>query len=494
MFIPLPKLHRSPPLATTRPHVVRPVGPPATRLVLAAFVATSLALPATTRAQTTAQPMAQTTGVPLQRHLDQLVADAWQHNLGAARQAIAVTRAEAAVREANGRRLPSVALNARYSEYTGVLDVGEFINPAYQALNQLIGAPRFPTDVRATLPFRQETRLEASLPLLAPAIGAGRAAAAASLDLTAAERNTGRRQLAHDIQQAWLGYASASQMVRVLEATRPVLDEQLRVSERLVAAGALTPDAVLRARADRSEVEQQLAEVTGQREAARRAVNLLRDADEATPLPQLNPADLATGMPAHDTVGIDALLAHAVAHRDELAQASGGMALARAQRKLADAGSRPTLAMAASYGVQGEQYRWDPARNVGLVSLVLSWPVLNGTQDAPRRTQARALETEAELRRREADAAIRVQVRDAYEAVQVARAALRTADQRTSEAARAFTLVQRRFAEGMAPPVEFLSARSATTAAELNAVVARYTLASRQVALERAAALRPLPH
>jgi len=53
--------------------------------------------------------------------------------------------------------------------------------------------------------------------------------------------------------------------------------------------------------------------------------------------------------------------------------------------------------------------------------------------------------------------------------------------------------VRRRFAEGLAPPVEFLSARTAATAAELNAVVARFTLASRLVTLERVAALRPLP-
>ena len=435
---------------------------------------------------------AQPAPAPLRAQLDQLVTEAWQHNLGAARQQLAVTRAQAAVREANGRRLPALALNARYSEYTGVLDVGEFINPAYRALNQLIGAPQFPTNVRATLPFRQETRLEGSLPLLAPELQAGRAAASAALALTGAERDGALRQLAHDIQQAWLGYASAAQLVRVLEATRPVLDEQRRVSERLLAAGTLTPDAVLRARADRSELEQQLTEVMGQREAARRAVNRLRQAPDGAPVPL--PDSGVTGIPAADSLGIEALVAHALAHRAELAQADGGIALARAQRRLADAGTRPTLALAGSYGVQGEQYRWDPSRNVGLVSLVLSWPVLNGAQDAPRRAQARALESEAALRRREAEEGVRLQVRDAHAAVQVARAALVTADERAAEAARAFTLVQRRFAEGMAPPVEFLSARSAHTAAALNAVVARYTLASRQVALERAAALRPLPN
>jgi outer membrane protein TolC len=485
-------LFPSPFTSALNPRPSRPPAPtPKRRAAAIATLALGLAAPLLAVPATGA---AQPASAPLRAQLNQLVTEAWQHNLGAARQQLAVTRAQAAVREANGRRLPALALNARYSEYTGVLDVGEFINPAYRALNQLIGAPQFPTNVRATLPFRQETRLEGSLPLLAPELHAGRAAASAALALTGAERDGALRQLAHDIQQAWLGYVSAAQLVRVLEAMRPVLDEQRRVSERLLDAGTLTPDAVLRARADRSELEQQLAEVAGQRDAARRAVNLLRQAPDDAPLPLPDSLDLAVGLPAPEALGVEALLAHALAHRAELAQADGGMALARAQRRLADAGTRPTLALAGSYGIQGEQYRWDPSRNVGLVSLVLSWPVLNGAQDAPRRAQARALEGEAALRRREAEAAIRVQVRDALDAVQVARVALHTADQRAAEAARAFTLVQRRFAEGMAPPVEFLSARSTHTAAALNAVVARYTLASRQVALERAAALRPLPN
>jgi outer membrane protein TolC len=421
--------------------------------------------------------------------LDGLVDDAWHRNVGAARQDVAMARARAAVREADGRRLPTVGVNARYSEYTGVLDVGEFINPAYRALNQLLGSTQFPTDVRATLPFRQETRVELAVPLFDAHVGAGRASARAGVTLASAERDAARRQLAHDIQQAWLGYATASQLVDVLEATRAVLDEQLRVSERLVASGSLAPDAVLRARADRSELEQQLAEAAGRRDAAQRSVNLLRNADEEAPVPMV---DHVT-MPALDSLGVEPLLAHALAHREELVQADGGVALASAQERLAGAATRPSVALAGSYGVQGEQYRWDPSRNVGLVSVVFAWPLLNGTQDAPRREQARALRSEATLRRAEIEAVIRVELRNAFDGVQVARAAHVTADDRSREAERAFSFFRRRYAEGLVPPVEFLSARTSATAASLNAVVARFALASRLVALERVAALRPIP-
>jgi hypothetical protein len=97
--------------------------------------------------------------------LDGYVAEALTANLSIAQQSAALTRASAGVREANGRFLPSVGLNARYSEFNGVVNIGDFINPAYAALNELIGQPRFPTDVNATLPFRQETKLELVQPL-----------------------------------------------------------------------------------------------------------------------------------------------------------------------------------------------------------------------------------------------------------------------------------------------------------------------------------------
>jgi outer membrane protein TolC len=78
--------------------------------------------------------------------------------------------------------------------------------------------------------------------------------------------------------------------------------------------------------------------------------------------------------------------------------------------------------------------------------------------------------------------------------VEAARTNLTTASDRLSAAERAFTLVQRRYAEGLATHVEFLSARAAYTGAALNQVVTRFTFAARLVELERAAALRALPN
>ncbi|WP_461414242.1 TolC family protein [Gemmatimonas sp.] len=421
--------------------------------------------------------------------LDAYVTEALRANLALAQQQQAFRRAEASVREANGRFLPSVGLNARYSEFSGVVNIGDFINPAYAALNQLIGQQRFPTDVAATLPFRQETKLELTLPLFNDALVGARAAARAQRDLVGSGRRAAMRQLAADVQNAWLAYATGVRAVETLESMLPVLDENVRVSERLIANGQATPDILLRARADRSEMIQQIEDLRRQRDRARRGFNLLRNAPDEAAIALASDSSLLD-LPR---VERETLVAQASVRREELTQTGLLITVARAQERMANAAFLPNVTLAASYGVQGDRYRFDRDHDVGLASLVLGWNVFNGQQDAARREQARASRSEADYRRREAERAVRVDVQNAWDGVTAARTNLSTAADRLAAAERAFTLVQRRYAEGLATHIELLSARAAYTNAALNQVITHYTVAMRVVELERAAAMRALP-
>jgi outer membrane protein TolC len=435
-------------------------------------------------------------GDSTRRLLDLYIAEAVRSNLALAQQQAAVQRAEAGVQEANGRFLPSLGLNARYSEFSGVINIGDFINPTYAALNQLLGQQRFPTDINATLPFRQETKLDLQMPLFNGALFGARAAARAQRDLVGSTRDAALRQLVADVQLAWLQVASATRAVQTLEATLPVLDENLRVSERLVSAGQATPDVVLRARAERSDLVQQLDDTRRLRAAAIRGFNLLRNQEPDAPIAMGLAGDtaaLAQQEPADTLLPRAELVAHALRHREELTQAGSGVALARAQQRVAGSAFLPNLSLGASYGVQGDRYRFDRNNDVALASLVMSWNVFNGRQDDARRQQANALKQEAELRLRETERGIATQVHNAADAVDVARSNVRSARDRYDAAQRAFTLVERRYGEGLATQVEFLSARAAYTSAALNQVISRFTLDARLVELERVAATRPLP-
>src|SRR5512145_2722239 len=137
-----------------------------------------------------------------------IVAEALRNNLALAQERLTDTRADAAVREARSRLLPSLTLDARYSEQSGTLDLGEFINPAYAALNQILGQSRFPTDVSASLPLGHESRVRMLQPLFDPASAAAYSLARNARDAQHLQRRVAARSLAADAQIAYLTVAA----------------------------------------------------------------------------------------------------------------------------------------------------------------------------------------------------------------------------------------------------------------------------------------------
>jgi len=420
--------------------------------------------------------------------LDGLVRLALERNLALARRRLTADQAASGVRQARGVLLPTLAVDARYSEFSGVVNIGDFINPAYAALNQLIGEDRFPTNVAATLPFRQESRLRATQVVYNQAAIEQWRLARTLFGVSNAQQEQAARQLAADIQLAWLGLAGATRVVDVYAASLTVLDENERVADRLVANGQGTVDAVYRARADRAELTQQLADAEQQRDAARRLLNLLIDRDPDTSVPVVDDSSLVRPLPTDR----DATMRDALSRREELEQAALGVDAATRQLRLASSAFLPNVALAADWGIQGDRYRFDGSGNVAIASLVLQWNLFNGGQDAARREQATLERRKAELQQREAERQITLQVAQAWDAARVAERALVTSAARLEAARRSFTLVTRRYEEGLAPHVEYVAARASFTQAELNAVLTRFTYAARRVELERAAALRAL--
>ena len=173
--------------------------------------------------------------------LGQLVAEALRTNLGLEGEGLAERRATAEVREARGLFFPSLGLQSRYSRLGGVPNIGDLINPAYATLNQLTGTSRFPTNINFTLPQRHESRLELVQPIFNPGILANYSVARARADGQRMQLAAAARQLAADVQVAYLQDASARRAVEIYEATLVLVQENERVAERLLGAGSATP-------------------------------------------------------------------------------------------------------------------------------------------------------------------------------------------------------------------------------------------------------------
>jgi outer membrane protein TolC len=444
--------------------------------VLLLLLGFALSVPATAAAATDPDP------------LRAIVDEALRANLGLEQERLAERRAAADVREARARLLPSISLEARYTHFENATNIGDLINPAYATLNQLTGTNSLPTNIDLTFPQRYESHLRLVQPLFNEPARAGLAVASARHHGQTMQLAAAARALAAQAQTAYLQQASARRVVEVYDATLATVSENERVAERLLEAGRATPEAVQRARAERAEVEQSLAEAEEQRLAATRAFNTLlkRPLDasvEAIP-------DSAFDLPL--AVGADQAVERGLLGREELRQVDAGVRAAQAAKRAATTGMIPSVAGVLDYGFQGNDLSVRDKDHIWSASVAVSWSLFNGGGDLARRSAAGYEAARARTKRQDIQDQITLEVRTAYEEASVARQAIRTADVRLEAASRTFTLVRRRFEEGAASPYELVDARTALTNAQLNRVLTAYRYAIRRVDLERAAALRDI--
>ncbi|MGH7447101.1 MAG: TolC family protein [Longimicrobiales bacterium] len=417
-----------------------------------------------------------------------IVVEALRNNTGLIQERLLAKRSAAEVRRARGRYLPSLTLDGRYTEQDGTLNLGDVVNPANAALNQLLGETRFPTDLDLTLPNRHESRLRLIQPVINEGIRAGISASKRAHESQQQRVRGAMRALAAEAQTAFLNVGAARSVRRIHEATLELVAESERVTQRRVDAGTATPDAVFRARADRSEVAQQLQEAVEREAAAAREFNRIVGRPLDAPVEEVADSLILLDLPVRE----EEAEARALSGREELREVQAGIGGAEAGVRQASAAFLPAVSVALDYGFQGRDVRFSDAQDFWTASVVVSWNLFSGGQDLARRQAAQADAARLRTRLREAEDLVRLDVRQAYQAAAVARDAIGTAEDRRAAARRTFELVSRRYAEGLASPIEFLDARTALTRAELNRVVTLYRYAIRRVDLVRAAALLDL--
>jgi len=119
------------------------------------------------------------TGQIAAQDVEGFVREAVRANLGVRAADAAVRRDRSAADAAARWRIPTLGVTAQWVELDGGADVGRLVNPAFAALNQLLGTAAFPTDVSFTFPQRQDARVRLAVPLVDPSRGAETAAARA---------------------------------------------------------------------------------------------------------------------------------------------------------------------------------------------------------------------------------------------------------------------------------------------------------------------------
>lgn len=433
--------------------------------------------------------------------VERYIAEGLQRNLALQSETLEVEKATEALAEARARFFPEVSLEARYSRAEGgrefELPLGTALNPVYATLNEMLVAqgqdPRFPQVQDETVNFlrerEQDTRVVVRQPLWAPAIPAAVRAQRALLDASSYRRMAIARALRRDITLAYVDWLKAGNSVEIVRASEALLIENLRVNQSLFDNGKITEDQVLRARAELLAVEQQKREIENSTTQARSYFNFLLNRDlRASIEPTSAPASLT-----EQETALELLWSNALNRRPEVSQVEQLRRASEEQTRIARHRRWPTLSLGIDAGTQGEEYRTGEGYNFGVASLVFTWRLFDGGSDAARIAQARATQRQLVLREEEIAQQIRLEVQQAYDQLQTARASLATAQARAEAARAAFRIASRKRDEGVISQVEFIDARSTLTSAELNHIITQFDVLARRAELEYATSAGDLP-
>lgn len=434
---------------------------------------------------------------------ERYVGEALERNLALQSRTLDLAQARAQLAEARGAWQPRLDLVARYSRAEGGRTIdfpaGDLLNGVYRTLNEYLAgqgrAPGFPQLENQSIALlrerEQETKLRLVQPLYRPELSRGIEAARAVADGREAQLAAYRRDLRLAVLSAYHAYLQSETALELLDSAAELTAEAWRTNRWLAEAGKVTEDRVLRAEADDLTVRQQRAEAVRDRNAARAYFNFLLNrplptAIERAPEPELR--ELAAALLAAEEPA--ALTAE---RREELTALERGVDAAASAEAAARAGLRPTLALAVEGGIQGAAYRTGEDERFVQGSLVAEFNIWDGHQRRSRVEQARLARKQTELDLEAAREQLALQLQQAVDDYRAAIAAFRAADRRGVAAARVFDLVAQREREGLVVQLGFLDARNELTRAELNRAITRQRLFIAAAALDRAAALTPLP-
>ena len=423
-------------------------------------------------------------------------------NLLLKQQEFSLKKSLQALKEAKGMFWPSVSIEARYSRAGGgrVIEfpVGDLVNPIHLTLNQLLGAqglvPGFPGNIpNETIPFLREEEHETKLRIVQPVFQPGiYYNLKIKKDLTGIEKaklKVFKRQLTADIKTAYFNYMKALKVKDLLVETRGLLEENLRLSESLFKNHKETEEVVFRSKAELSHLDQQQAEAEKNVQLAVSYFNFLLN----RPLDTEIEIDSGGGKPVYKEYELKELISRALRHRSEFLQVRGAIEAANHTAGLHKSSILPSVTAVLDYGFQGETYSFTGKDDYWMGSLVLSWNLFRGGQDAAKKNQALYQKKRLETQHLELENKIKLQVKEAFYNLEVARKAVISTGDALNSSKEAFFIVSKKYREGMVPQIEYMKARNDFTAAGINNIIAIYDYYIKEARLEQVSALGAVP-
>lgn len=319
--------------------------------------------------------------------LESYIRQGLQNNLALQQKELDLEKSIEALKEANGLFYPSVEFDAQYTLANGGrsfdLPVGDLLNPIYTSLNQILkgmGEQGSFTQVSNQkvefLPNGfNDTKLSMVLPLVNTEIYYNRRIKKEMISYAQDETNVYKRGLVKEIKTAYLKYLQSVKAIEAYISAKALVNETLRVNEKLTENQMAGNDKLLRIKAELSQIEAQLTRAENDNKTASSWFNLLIN----LPLQSFVTID-STLLNNHDEVST--ILFHSDSKtREEIYQIKSAGNIAALNLNMKQAKWLPTLSNITDFGYQGFQYSFSNDQRYVMDVIDLKWNLFEGFQN-----------------------------------------------------------------------------------------------------------------
>lgn len=421
--------------------------------------------------------------------LDNYIRRGLDSNLALKQKNFDIDKARLDLKRAQSLFYPQANFLSQYTLASGGrtqdIPIGDLLNGVYSTLNQLTGSTKFPQVSNQNINFLpndfHDTRVEVSMPVLNRQIKYNREIKEELINSQQADADAYRRELVKSVKEAYFQFLQSGKAVEIYTNALGLVNENLRVSEKMVNNGVATKEIVLRARAQVSQVQTSLTEARNNRQNAAAYFNFL-----------LN-------LPLNDAIATDSAVLEQLdisippyvdipAGREELTRLRSLQKVTNTNLKLNRSYWMPVVNAFYNVGYQGFGFKFNNDQFYQLGGLQLQWPLFRANDNKYKIRQAELDADALATKYKEVEQQLGLQAQTSYNNYRSAVQTLQSVSDEVQSSTETYRLTERRFREGQALQIELIDARTQLTNSQLRYSLAQLAALTRSAELEYATA------